>query len=276
MLPARSSPPSPWPEAEIVRKIGAGGPGLVALSGGVDSSVVAALAREALGRHSLAVTLAGPAVARSEVARAERVARAIGIEHLVVDVDPIARAEYRANPTNRCYFCRSIETEALRRVGEPRSVAQYLDGVQLDDLHDDRPGIRAMDEAGFVHPLVGAGWTKTDVRAAARARGLPNWDEPSDACLASRVAHGEPISADLLHRIEVGEAAVRARGFRRVRVRAQGGAARVEVGPDEVARLLGEPLASEVRATLESLGFSPVRLDPDGYRAHSNALPVVR
>jgi pyridinium-3,5-biscarboxylic acid mononucleotide sulfurtransferase len=276
MIPARSSTLSPWPEADIVRRIGIGGPTLVALSGGVDSSLVAAFARDALGERSLAVTLAGPAVARSEVTRAERVARSIGIEHVVVDVDPLANADYRKNPSNRCYFCRSIETQALRQIGGTRSIAQYLDGVQMDDLHDDRPGIRAMDEAGFVHPLAGAGWAKADVRAAARTRGLPNWDEPSDACLASRVAHGEEISADLLRRIEAGEAAVRARGFRRVRVRARGGSARVEVAPEDVARLLTEPLAGELRATLESLGFDPVHLDPDGYRAAGSGLKVVR
>jgi pyridinium-3,5-biscarboxylic acid mononucleotide sulfurtransferase len=270
-VPARP----PWSEAEIVRRIGAGGPSLVALSGGVDSALVAALSWEALGDRSVAVTLCGPAVARSEVARAERVARSIGIEHLVVDVDPLANAEYRANPSNRCYFCRSIETARIREVGAIRSVAQYLDGVHLDDLRDDRPGIRAMDEAGFSHPLVGAGWTKADVRSAARARGLPNWDEPSDACLASRVAHGDAISVELLQRVEAGEAALRTRGFRRVRVRTQGDSARVEVGPEEVARLLTEPLASEVRAELAALGFAPVRLDPDGYRTHRPALRVV-
>jgi pyridinium-3,5-biscarboxylic acid mononucleotide sulfurtransferase len=276
MIPARSSTASPWPESEIVRRIGSGGSTLVALSGGVDSSLVAALAREALGDRSFAVTLAGPAVARSEVGRAERVARAIGIEHLVVDVDPLGNSDYRANPSNRCYFCRSIETEALRRVGGARSVAQYLDGIHVDDLEDDRPGIRAMDEAGFVHPLAGAGWSKAEVRSAARVRGLPNWDEPSDACLASRVAHGETISAELLRRVEAGEEAVRSRGFRRVRVRTRGGSARVEVGPEEVARLLSEPLASEVRTSLEALGFTPVRLDPEGYHAHGSELRVVR
>ncbi|HTW76455.1 MAG TPA: ATP-dependent sacrificial sulfur transferase LarE [Thermoplasmata archaeon] len=273
MLADRVAPGPPRPEAEIVASIRAGGPGLVALSGGVDSGVVAALAYEALGPNALAVTLGGPAVARSEVDRAGRVARAIGIAHRVVEIDPIARPEYRANPSNRCYFCRSVETDALRRVGASRGIVQYLDGVHLDDLHDDRPGLRAMDEAGFVHPLARAGWTKDDVRAAARRRGLPNWDAPSDACLASRVAHGEPISRELLARVEAAESWLRSEGFRRVRVRARGGAARVEVDPDEVARLLEAPRAARARAELGRLGFAPVELDPAGYRASRRAGP---
>jgi pyridinium-3,5-biscarboxylic acid mononucleotide sulfurtransferase len=275
MNAGRSPPVAPWPEEAIVRTIEDGGTALVALSGGVDSSLVASLAHQALGARSVAATLAGPAVARSEVERARRVARAIGIDHVVVEVDPLADPNYRANPVDRCYFCRSIETAELRSVGAGRGIAQYLDGVHADDLEDLRPGIRAMDEAGFVHPLAGAGWTKSDVRSAARLRQLPNWDEPSDACLASRVAHGEAITGDLLRRIEAGEADLRGRGFRRVRVRARQGGARVEVGPEEVARLLTEPLASEVRASLAGLGFAPVVLDPDGYRAHRAGLRVL-
>ncbi len=263
------------PEAEILRHLREGGPSLVALSGGVDSALVAAFAREALDDGAWAVTLAGPAVSRAEVARASRVAAEIGIAHRVVEVDPLERAEYRANPSNRCYFCRSVETEALRRAGATLGVTVYLDGVHADDLADDRPGIRAMDEAGFVHPLARAGWTKDDVRVAARARGLPNWDEPSDACLASRIAHGDPISRELLDRIEEGEARVRDLGFRRVRVRTHSGGARVEVDPEEVARLLTEPTASTVRHVLGALGFAPVDLDPDGYRTRGATLRVI-
>jgi pyridinium-3,5-biscarboxylic acid mononucleotide sulfurtransferase len=263
------------PELEIVRELRAGGACLVALSGGVDSALVAALAHDALGPDSLAVTLAGPAVARTEVERAAQVARAVGIEHLIVEIDPLARAEYRANPSDRCYFCRSIETEELRRVGGARAVRQYLDGIHLDDLGEDRPGIRAMDEAGFVHPLARSGWTKADVRAAARARSLPNWDAPSDACLASRVAQGEPITRALLARIEAGEAWLRSQGFRRVRVRARSGVARVEVDPDEVVRLLEEPMAARVRAELGTLGFAHVDLDERGYHGTGPTLRVI-
>ncbi|MCI4339027.1 MAG: ATP-dependent sacrificial sulfur transferase LarE [Thermoplasmata archaeon] len=252
-------------EQEIILRIADRGTALVALSGGVDSSVVATLAFEALGPRSVALTLAGPAVARSEVERACRVARTIGIEHAVVDVNPLARAEYRANTPNRCYFCRSVETEVLRREGRARGIEQYLDGVQVDDLSEDRPGLRAMDEAGFDHPLVWAGWSKTMVRASARARDLPNWDQPSDACLSSRVAHGDPVSAELLQRIELGEAWIAGRGFRRVRVRTRGRGARIEVDPDDVPRLSAEPLATEVRRALGNLGFAPVEIDPVGY-----------
>ncbi len=261
----------PRAESEVREHLTAGGPALVALSGGVDSGLVAALACEALGSDAVAVTLTGPAVSQAEIERARRVASVLRIRHVVLEVDPLARPEYRSNPTNRCYFCRSVETSVLRAYGDPRGVRQYVDGIQLDDLEDDRPGVRAMDEAGFTHPLVWARWRKSDVRAAARGRNLPNWDEPSEACLASRVAHGETISRDLLARVEAAEEFLHARGFRRVRVRAREGGARVEVDPEEVAHLASEPLASETIAHLRALGFDPVTIDPHGYgRARRN------
>jgi pyridinium-3,5-biscarboxylic acid mononucleotide sulfurtransferase len=258
-----------------VPRIRAGGPALVALSGGVDSALVASLAFEALGSGALAVTLEGPAVARSEVDRAREVARAIGIRHRVESADPLARLEYRSNPPDRCYHCRAVETDVLRSVGTVERCTQYLDGVQADDLDDDRPGLRAMDEAGFVHPLLWAGYGKTEVRAEARARGLPNWSTPSDACLASRVAHGDPIDEPLLRRIETAESLVRAEGFRRVRVRVRSGAARIEVDPDEVDRLSAEPLRSAIGRRLVEIGFASVTIDPLGYGRGRSPLTVV-
>lgn len=252
-------------EEEVVSHLRAGGPALVALSGGVDSSVVAALAHDALGDESVAVTLAGPAVAEREVDRARTVARGIGISHIVLEVDPLQRAEYRANPPNRCYFCRSVESERLVRFGRTRSVQQLLDGIHLDDLSEERPGLRAMNEAGFAHPLAWAGWTKADVRAAARARRLPNAELPADACLASRIAHGDAITAGLLERVEAAEAVLLDRGFRRVRVRVRGNDARIEVDPEEVSRLVAGPFAAEVERRLRALGFDRVSVDPDGY-----------
>jgi pyridinium-3,5-biscarboxylic acid mononucleotide sulfurtransferase len=264
------------PEAELIARIAEGGPALIALSGGVDSSLVAALAADALGSSAVAVTLEGPAVARAEVERARRVARSIGIEHVVLEIDPLERPEYRENSSNRCYFCRSVETSALRTFGAARRIAQFLDGVHVGDLADDRPGLRAMDEAGFVHPLLWGRWTKADVRASARRRGLPNWDQPSDACLSSRVAYGEPITADLLRRIESAETVLLERGFRRVRVRVAHGGARIELGPEEIDRAVNPPLAGEIVDKVRALGFDPVTIDPRGYRGGAGELPMVR
>jgi pyridinium-3,5-biscarboxylic acid mononucleotide sulfurtransferase len=260
-----SSPSVPLDARSLSRRIGEGGRTVVALSGGVDSAVVAALAYEALGVDAVAVTLRGPAVARDEVDRAARVAREIGIEHRVLEVDPLENPDYRANPTNRCYFCRTVEAARLLSFGREWGAMQYLDGIHADDLSDDRPGVLAMNEAGFRHPLAESGWTKADVRRAARVRGLTNADQPSDACLASRVSHGDPIDAPLLARIEAAEKILHDRGFRRVRVRVRDGDARIEVDPEEVARLSESPTSTDVIASVGALGFGAVTIDPNGY-----------
>jgi len=263
--------PLPRPVEEVLDHLRAGGRTVVALSGGVDSGVVAELAHRALGGEAVAVTLTGAAVAAAEVERAEAVARRVGVAHYRVAADPLAVAEYRANPSARCYFCRRTEMTALRAWADERGILQIVDGVHLDDLGDDRPGLRALDEAGVVHPLLRAGWRKVDVRSFARDAGLPNWDQPSEACLASRVPHGRPISLDLLARIERAEAELHRRGFRRVRVRTDGVDARVVVDPDEVPRLLAEPSASEVRRSVAAAGFRWVVLDPEGYAPRPGA-----
>ncbi len=264
LSPTRPGRP-PAPASTLVRRLADRGPALIAMSGGVDSALVASLAFEALGRRAIAVTLTGPAVSAREVERARSVARSIGIDHRIRSVDPLAVAEYRANSSERCFFCRSVETRALLEIGTEWGAAQYVDGVHHDDLGDDRPGLIAMDRAGFWHPLADAGWGKEEVRRVARERRLPNWDEPSDACLASRVRHGQPITAELLARVERAEAIVRAHGFRQVRVRVDGDSARVEVEPESVRRLTDGPVGERVIAQLLPLGFSTVTLDPRGY-----------
>ncbi len=262
VIPLR--PAAQAPEA-IEARLRAGGRTLVALSGGVDSAVVAYLAHRALGADALAVTLVGSAVSAEERRAAAASARAIGIEAHVLDADPIELAEYRENPEDRCYYCRKVETRALRSFGDPRGVRQYVDGVHADDLGGDRPGLRAMAEAGFLHPLLDAGWGKREVRAFAREAGLPSWERPSNACLASRVAHGERISAALLGRIDRAETLLREIGFRQVRVRVRAGVGHVEVGPSEVAQLFEPATAARVTAELRVQGFERVVLDRDGY-----------
>jgi pyridinium-3,5-biscarboxylic acid mononucleotide sulfurtransferase len=261
----------PAPPDTIEADLRRGGRTLVAMSGGVDSAVVALLAHRALGAGAVAVTLEGPAVSPMEVGRARAVAAAIGIRHEVLGSDPLDDPGYRENSPARCYFCRRVETRVLTEWGTTLGVRRYVDGVHGDDLGEDRPGLRAMAEAGFEHPLAVARWRKADVRRFARAAGLPNWDQPSDACLASRIRHGQPVSAALLDRVGRAEAGLLARGFRRVRVRTDGATARVEVDPSEVARLLAEPVASAVRVELRALGFEGIELDPAGYRPRAGA-----
>lgn len=258
----------PVPPSAIVARLADGRSALVALSGGVDSSVVAFLAHQALGPNVVAVTLTGPAVSSEELDSARNVARAIGIRHVVLTSDPLSDSRYAENPTNRCYFCRNHEGDLLRAWGQEHAIEVYLDGVHLDDLGDDRPGLQAMNEHGFRHPLAEAGWTKADIRAFARSAGLPTWDRPSNACLASRVTHGQGITAPLLEQVARAEEWVSARGYRRVRVRVSGGRARVEVDPEEVPGLQAE--AIPLREALTALGFSSVEIDPNGYRPRAN------
>jgi pyridinium-3,5-biscarboxylic acid mononucleotide sulfurtransferase len=266
VAPARLELALPLAPEAVRARIRSGGAALVALSGGVDSAVVAALAFEALGADAHAVTIVGPSVSREELLCAERAGREIGIDHRLIEADPLSNGSYRANGPDRCYFCRSVEGGALARWAEEQGLAQRLDGLHRDDLSEDRPGRRAMDEAGFRHPLLEAGWHKPDVRRFAAERGLSSADRPSNACLASRIATGEPVTAELLVLIERAEAAVRERGFRRVRVRSSRGSARVEVDPSELARLLEPTVAADLHLKLASLGFTSVELDRRGYR----------
>lgn len=263
--------PSIASASEIEARLSQGGPTLVALSGGVDSSVVALLAYRALGPSAVAVTLTGPAVSAQELESARNVAHAIGIRHVVLHSNPLSDDRYVGNPTNRCYFCRSHEGDLLRRWGSENAVDTFVDGVHLDDLGDNRPGLQAMNEHGFRHPLAEAGWTKSEVRTFARSAGLPNWDRPSNACLASRISHGQLITVPLLEQVGRAEEWLSARGFRRVRVRVTGDKARIEVDPEEVPRLRDVTSAAPFRETLVSWGFASVEIDPNGYHPRSNA-----
>jgi pyridinium-3,5-biscarboxylic acid mononucleotide sulfurtransferase len=273
-LPSPSSG-APRPDAEIVDLLRGRGPALVALSGGVDSAAAASLAHRALGDRALAATVVSRSVSPRELDAARAAARSVGLRHLLVRAEPLDDPRYRENEADRCYRCRTVETTALREAGASEGAVQYLDGVHRDDLADDRPGLRAMDEAGFFHPLLWAGWGKADVRRYARSVGLPNWDRPSNACLASRVARREPLTPELLERIDRAEGVLLDRGFRRVRVRVRGDVASVEVGADETARLAAGALRADLTASLVALGFRTVAFDPVGYRSREQ-LPVVR
>ena len=241
-------------------------PCVVAFSGGVDSGVVGALAHARDPSGVLLVTFTGPAVAREEVDRAVRTARFIGAPHRRVPLDPVNDRRYASNPLDRCYFCRSLEGDALASLARSEGFPWVLDGIHRDDLGDDRPGVRAMDERGIRHPLLEAGLGKADVRALAREIGLPNWDTPSNSCLASRIRTGEPITREMLTRVEAAEAILHREGFRQVRVRTSQGMATLELDPQELPRLAIGGLLPRIAEEVRRLGFTEVTVDPEGYR----------
>ena len=242
---------------------------LVAFSGGVDSGLVARVARDALGDDALAVIADAESLARWELEEAVSEAAEIGIRLETVRVSELANDRYVANPTNRCYFCRQELGAALKPLAAQLGFRAIADGVNVSDLGDHRPGIQAMNEAGFWHPLVEFGFTKADVRALARELDLSFFDKPSNACLSSRIAYGEVITMEKLQRVEAAEGAIRALGFRIVRVRAHEGVARIEVPREDLLRISEPAMAERIVDAVRNAGFVHVTVDPRGYRSGS-------
>jgi uncharacterized protein len=237
---------------------------LIAFSGGVDSSVVAALAFRALGDCALAVTAAAETLAGAELDHARRAAAEIGIRHEVVTYSELDDPEFVANPSYRCYVCQGKRMGTMVHLARERGFAVVCDGTNASDPGPDRPGLKAVREHGIYSPLLAHGVDKAETRALARALGLSVWNRPANACLSSRIPHGQVVTLGKLRRIEAAEDVLAGAGFRVVRVRHDAGAARVEVGPDEVPRLAA--IWTEVEPRLRSLGFERVAFDPRGYR----------
>ncbi|HYT00366.1 MAG TPA: ATP-dependent sacrificial sulfur transferase LarE [Thermoplasmata archaeon] len=242
---------------------------IVAFSGGVDSGLVARIAQDALGDDALAVLADAESFARWEFEEAVAEAAEIGIRLRTVRVSELANDRYVANPTNRCYFCRKELGAALKPILAQVGGGTIADGVNLSDLGDHRPGIQAMNEEGFWHPLVDFGLAKDDVRALARELGLSFHAKPSNACLSSRIAYGEVITLEKLRRVEEAEAAIRALGFPVVRVRAHEGIARIEVPKEDLQRLVSPDVAKQVVRAVRAAGFVYVTIDLLGYRSGS-------
>lgn len=242
---------------------------LVAYSGGVDSGLVARVAHDALGMSALAVIADAESLSRRELEEAMQEADEIGIDLRVIRVSELANDEYVANPSNRCYFCRKELGSALRPLAADLGIRTIADGVNVSDLGDHRPGIQAMNEEGFWHPLVEFGLTKPDVRALSKHLGLSFHDKPSNACLSSRIAYGEVITLEKLNRVESAEEALRALGFRVVRVRAHEGIARIEVPREDLPRIVEPAMAEKVARAVRDAGFVYVTIDLLGYRSGS-------
>jgi uncharacterized protein len=240
---------------------------LVAFSGGVDSAVVAAVARRALGDHAIAVTAAAETLAGSELDTARRVAREIGIRHEITTYSELDDPEFVANPRNRCYFCQGMRMDTLLRLAAEWGFATVCDGTNASDPGPDRPGLQAVRERGVYSPLLAHGLDKSATRQLARELALSVWDRPANACLSSRIPHGQLVTLGRLRKIEAAEEILAAEGFRVTRVRLDAAGkdtARVEVDAPEVPRLAA--IWSRLAPRLLALGFAQAAYDPRGYR----------
>jgi uncharacterized protein len=239
---------------------------LVAYSGGVDSTLVLAVAHSVLGEGALGVTGVSPSLAASERVEAQRLAIDIGARHLEIDTHEHLDPRYQANAGDRCYYCKSHLYNRLRQIKEQEGFSAIADGTNVDDLGDDRPGLRAAGELQVFHPLVVAGLDKVLVRSLSRSLGLPTWDKPEMACLASRMPQGTPVSIERLKRAERAEAGLRALGFKQLRVRDHGSLGRIELDPAEMGRLSAPGLKAQVTEAVCGAGFEDAAIDPEGYR----------
>ena len=242
---------------------------LVAFSGGVDSTFLLAVAAEVLGERVVAGTIRSPLNPPGEIALAERVARVLGVRHVIVDLDPLADGNVAANPPERCYWCKQAVFGALRKVADAEGIGLIAHAEHLGDAADFRPGHRAAEELGIRAPLVEAGLDKSEIRELSKQRGLEGWDRPSMACLASRIPYGEAITAGKLAQIAQAEAALRELGIPQLRVRHHGDVARIELPPDALARVADPAWRRELVARVRAAGYTYVTVDLTGFRSGS-------
>lgn len=238
---------------------------LVAFSGGIDSSLVAYVAGQVLGTKALAVTSGSAALKRSDLSLTQELAESWGLRHQIIITDELSKPDYRANPVNRCFHCKTSLYEALQQVAEQEQINTLLNGTNLDDLGDHRPGLIAADNFAVRSPLVEAGFHKSDIRALANHLGLENANKPQSACLSSRFPYGTAIDEAKLAQVEGAEAVLASLGFIQYRVRHHGEVARIEVDPDQLSLAVShnELLSREFKA----LGYSFVTLDLQGFRS---------
>jgi len=240
---------------------------LVAFSAGVDSTLLAAIARQELGKDGVLAAVADSAsLARSDLKEAGLLAKALDLHFRIVPTLETRNPAYQENAVNRCYICKQTLFTELEALAQAEGIPHVLYGAIEDDKQDFRPGHRAAQERRVRAPLQEAGLTKKDVRALAKGMGLPNWDKPQNACLSSRIRHGEPVTVEKLYRIEQAEAIVRQAGFRQVRVRLAGSAARIEVEKEGLKSFGDSGLSSRLIREVLALGFKRVEIDPKGYR----------
>ncbi|MGC1615403.1 MAG: ATP-dependent sacrificial sulfur transferase LarE [Candidatus Acidiferrum sp.] len=242
---------------------------IVALSGGADSAYLAWAADRALGERALSVTALSPSYSAHDRAVVTEFVRKLGVRHEFIETHEMENPGYRANAPDRCYFCKDELFSVLDNMAKDRGFAAVAYGVNADDTLDFRPGHRAAKEHQVLAPLLDAGLHKSEIRMLSRRAGLPTWDRPASACLASRLPYGTEVTPERLALVERGEAALRELGFRQFRVRLHEKLARVEIAPEEMHRAMSPEMGSSIAARLKAAGFTYVALDLEGYRQGS-------
>jgi pyridinium-3,5-biscarboxylic acid mononucleotide sulfurtransferase len=242
---------------------------VVAFSGGVDSAYLAVVAASVLGDRALCLTADSPSYPRRHRDLAVRIAKQFQLRHEFLETAEMDRPEYRANPANRCYYCKQELFGRLTEIARQRGFRHVADGNNADDRGDYRPGRAAAREHGVRSPLDEAGLTKAEIRVLSRALGLPTWDEPASACLSSRIPYDDEVTVEKLRMIEQAEDVLHSLGFRHCRVRHHGDVARLELPPDEMARALAADVRETIVRDLKAIGYRFVSLDLQGYRTGS-------
>jgi uncharacterized protein len=242
---------------------------IVAFSGGVDSAYLAWAATQALGSAALCITADSPSYPDHHRQLALDVARRFQLRHEIIHTRELEHPRYRANPENRCYYCKRELYTALSALARERGIAAIADGTNADDRGDYRPGRQAAREFGVRSPLDEAGLTKSDIRELSRRAELPTWDEPASACLSSRIPYHSEVTGEKLRMIERAEDAVRALGFRVCRVRHHDDLARLEIGVAELPRALAPEMRDRLLKAVAAIGYRYVTIDPQGYRMGS-------
>jgi len=241
---------------------------VVAYSGGVDSAYLAYVATSTLGDRAVAVTADSPSYPEHHRQLALQIARDFGLRHEMIQTQELDRPEYRANPSNRCYYCKHELYTHLSRIASVRG-AVIVDGNNADDRGDYRPGRQAAREFGVRSPLDEVDLTKNEIRALSKRAGLPTWDRPASACLSSRLPYGTEVTPERLALVEKGEAALRGLGFRQFRVRLHDKLARIEIAPEELPLAMTPEMAATIAERFKEAGFLYVALDLEGYRQGS-------